>query len=100
MKNYLHGVGCAMRRGARGVRYAAGVLVASILTAAQPVSAQTQTAVEYYYAAWDYYFVTSFPDEIAILDGGAFGGCLETHRADVQRLDWADGWRPGDLPVL
>jgi len=34
----------------------------------------TATAVEYYYAAWDYYFVTSFPDEIAVLDGGAFGG--------------------------
>ena len=38
------------------------------------VRAQTQTAVEYYYADWDYYFETSFPDEIAILDGGAFGG--------------------------
>jgi hypothetical protein len=36
--------------------------------------AQTQAAVEYYYAAWDYYFITSFPDEIAVLDGGAFGG--------------------------
>jgi N-acetylneuraminic acid mutarotase len=35
---------------------------------------QTQTAVEYYYAAWNYYFVTSFPDEIAALDAGAFGG--------------------------
>ena len=34
----------------------------------------TQTAVEYYYAAWNYYFVTSFPDEIAGLDGGAYGG--------------------------
>jgi hypothetical protein len=32
------------------------------------------TAVEYYYAAWDYYFVTAFPDEIAVLDSGAFGG--------------------------
>src|SRR3954451_16025760 len=40
----------------------------------KPAAAQTQTAVEYYYQAWDYYFVTSFPDEIAILDGGAFGG--------------------------
>lgn len=35
---------------------------------------QLQTAVEYYYADWDYYFVTSFPDEIGALDGGAFGG--------------------------
>jgi len=32
------------------------------------------TAVEYYYADWDYYFITSFPDEQAVLDGGAFGG--------------------------
>ena len=31
-------------------------------------------AVEYYYAAWDYYFVTAFQEEIATLDGGAFGG--------------------------
>src|SRR5262252_4307768 len=37
-------------------------------------AAQTQTAVEYYYADWNFYFVTSFPDEIAALDGGAFGG--------------------------
>ena len=33
-----------------------------------------QVAVEYYYAAWNFYFVTSFPAEIAALDGGAFGG--------------------------
>jgi hypothetical protein len=32
------------------------------------------TAVEYYYAAWNFYFETSFPDEIAALDGGAFSG--------------------------
>src|SRR6516164_425430 len=37
-------------------------------------TAQTQTAVEYYYADWNFYFVTAFPDEIAALDGGAFGG--------------------------
>jgi len=34
----------------------------------------TTTAVEYYYAAWNYYLETAFPDEIAALDGGAFGG--------------------------
>ena len=38
------------------------------------VMAQTQIAVEYYYAAWGFYFVTSLPGEIAALDGGAFGG--------------------------
>jgi serine protease len=37
-------------------------------------SGTTTTAVEYYYAAWNYYFETAFPDEIAALDGGAFGG--------------------------
>jgi uncharacterized protein DUF5648 len=31
-------------------------------------------AVEYYYADWNFYFVTASPDEIAALDGGAFGG--------------------------
>ena len=34
----------------------------------------TAVAVEYYYADWNFYFVTAFPDEIAALDGGAFGG--------------------------
>ena len=37
-------------------------------------SPQTVEAVEYYYAAWNFYFETSFSDEIAALDGGAFGG--------------------------
>src|SRR5215470_3375476 len=45
-----------------------------LLLAISNALAQTQSAVEYYYAAWDYYFVTSFPDEIVLLDGGAFGG--------------------------
>ncbi len=59
------------------------------LGVATPAAAQVQTAVEYVsdpYGAggageWDYggtffstYFVTSFPDEIAALDAGAFGG--------------------------
>jgi hypothetical protein len=43
------------------------------LNSAELYDPQTQTAVEYYYAAWNYYFVTSFPDEIAALDAGAFG---------------------------
>ena len=37
-------------------------------------SSPTVSAIEYYYAAWDYYFETAFPQEIAALDGGAFGG--------------------------
>ena len=44
------------------------------LASAELYDFQTQAAVEYYYAAWNYYFVTSFPDEIAALDAGAFGG--------------------------
>lgn len=32
------------------------------------------TAVEYYYTAWNFYFVTAGTAEIAALDGGAFGG--------------------------
>ena len=41
---------------------------------ASPATAQTLTAVEYYYAAWNFYFFTAFPDEIAGLDAGAYGG--------------------------
>jgi hypothetical protein len=37
-------------------------------------AASTAIAVEYYYAAWNFYFETAFPTEIAALDGGAFGG--------------------------
>ena len=37
-------------------------------------SPQTVQAVEYYYAAWNFYFETAFPTEIAALDAGAFGG--------------------------
>jgi hypothetical protein len=37
----------------------------------------TATAVEYYYAAWNFYFETAFPQEIAALDGGAFGGAWQ-----------------------
>jgi hypothetical protein len=47
---------------------------AALLALVPPAHAQTQTAVEYYYAGWNHYFVTSFPDEIDALDGGAFGG--------------------------
>ena len=31
-------------------------------------------AIEYYYAACNMYFVTAIPQEVAALDGGAFGG--------------------------
>ena len=34
----------------------------------------TTTAVEYYHAGFNHYFMTANPDEIAGLDGGAYGG--------------------------
>jgi hypothetical protein len=57
---------------ARTLAFAVAILGAVVGSPA--ARAQTQTAVEYYYAGWNFYFVTSFPDEIAALDGGAFGG--------------------------
>lgn len=50
------------------------VALIGTLGGARPAGAQTQTAVEFYYAAWDAYFITSFADEQAGLDGGASGG--------------------------
>jgi hypothetical protein len=44
---------------------------------APPPNPQLATAVEYYYAAWNFYFETAFPAEIAALDGGAFGGAWQ-----------------------
>jgi hypothetical protein len=39
-----------------------------------PPGGNIAVAVEYYYAAWNFYFVTAIPAEVAALDGGAFGG--------------------------
>jgi hypothetical protein len=54
--------------------FLSALISVALLLASRPAAAQTQAAVEYYYADWDYYFETSFSDEIALLDGGAFGG--------------------------
>jgi hypothetical protein len=54
-----------------------------------PANSPTALAVEYYYAAWNYYFVTSFPDEVAVLDGGAFGGVWK--RTGQTFKVWAQG---------
>jgi hypothetical protein len=43
---------------------------ASVASASPPTIAP---AVEYYYADWNFYFITAIPNEIAALDGGAFG---------------------------
>ena len=47
---------------------------AGSVTASGPATA---TAVEYYYSAWNFYFMTSFTSEINALDGGAFGGAWQ-----------------------
>jgi len=46
----------------------------SASVSAAPPPPAVLPAVEYYYAAWNFYFITSIPAEIAALDGGAFGG--------------------------
>jgi YVTN family beta-propeller protein len=53
-------------------------------------------AVEYYHAGWNFYFVTAAPDEIAILDGGAFGGVFQ--RTGDTFLVWAQS-RPSASPT-
>jgi hypothetical protein len=59
----------------KGIVVIVGVVLAlGGLLPAGSATAQTQVAVEYYYADWNFYFITSDPGEIAALDGGAFGG--------------------------
>jgi len=58
----------------KGIVVLTAVLALAGLLRATNAAAQTQLAVEYYYADWNFYFVTSDPGEIAALDGGAFGG--------------------------
>jgi hypothetical protein len=50
------------------------IALAIAAIAAAFAHAQEPLAVEYRHAAWDHYFVSAFADEIAALDGGAFGG--------------------------
>ena len=45
-----------------------------VITVLPAPDSSLATAVEYHYAAWNFYFVTASPEEIAALDGGAFGG--------------------------
>ena len=58
--------------------------------------AQSLVAVEYYYAAWDHYFVTASQEEIAVLDGGAFGGVWK--RTGETFSAWSQG-TGGALPT-
>lgn len=38
------------------------------------VATAQQVAIEYYYAAWNFYFVTSLTSEIEFIEGGGYGG--------------------------
>lgn len=55
---------------------AACLLVCAAL--APPAAAQTATAVEYFYAAYDHYLITIDPAEIHALDTGYFAGWTRT----------------------
>jgi len=66
------------------------------VTAAPPPS-QTATAVEYYYNVWNFYFETSFPAEIAALDGGAFGGAWK--RTGQTFNVWPTASTPAAVPT-
>jgi len=54
-----------------------------------PAGNPTGTAVEYYHAEFNHYFITAFPDEQAVLDGGAFGGAWK--RTGEQFPVWTKG---------
>lgn len=56
---------------ASSVRNALAVLALAFTSMA---SAAVTTAVEYYHAGFNHYFITADPAEIALLDGGAYGG--------------------------
>jgi hypothetical protein len=47
---------------------------------APPVTAATVDLIEYHHAAWDEYFVTGIPEEIAALDNGTLAGWVRTGR--------------------
>jgi hypothetical protein len=47
---------------------------------AGPPAAPVTTAIEYYHTGFNHYFVTTFANEIALLDAGAFQGWVRTGR--------------------
>jgi hypothetical protein len=65
-----------------------------------PPATATAQAVEYYYADWDYYFVTAFPSEIALLGRRRVRRQLEAHRSIVQRVDFRLGQHARGVPLL
>jgi hypothetical protein len=70
-----HGSAAAhIRVAIRSILAVLTLTIGALLTAAPAANAQVVTAVEYRNAAVNHYFVTVLPNEIAALDGGAFGG--------------------------
>jgi hypothetical protein len=60
----------------------AAVFAAQAVQTARSTSTGTKVpVVEYYHAAFDHYFITSLPDEIAKLDNGTFVGWARTGRS-------------------
>ncbi|HVO87940.1 MAG TPA: hypothetical protein VMV45_05310 [Casimicrobiaceae bacterium] len=55
-----------------------GPLVCAQAFRLDPVPAPKVAAIEYHHAAFDHYFVTAIPDEIAKLDNGTFAGWTRT----------------------
>ena len=67
--------------GGSGVPSTIAYTVIAIDPASGAVDPVPVTAVEYYHAAFDHYFVTWLPDEIAKLDAGMFNGWARTGHA-------------------
>jgi len=68
---------CSFRRAAQGLARLAIVAIACLVPAIVPTSGLAQstgTAVEYYHAGFDHYFITAYPHEIDLLDTGGLGG--------------------------
>ncbi len=69
-------IGCSLANAGRAWIRA---LVAGLAAVAGSLAlGQTVTVVEYHHAAFDHYFVTYLPDEIAKLDNGTFTGWART----------------------
>ena len=63
-----------------------------------PASAATTTAIEFYHAGFDHYFITRLPEEIDALDSGRLTGWSRTGRAFEVFATAAEGG-PGANPV-
>ena len=82
----------AFLRVATAMMFAVSVVLTGIL--APPASAEVVRAVEYYHQAFEHYFVTSNPAEIAALDSGVFSGWWRTGQRYRVETSPADGLAP------